>query len=74
MSSFLPVGVALCLLSCVASAIVMGLATGKAVDAVSRQPEASAKINSILIMGLALTESTAIYGFVTALIMMFLLK
>lgn len=69
--NFLPIGVALCLLPCVGSGIVMGLATGKAVEAVSRQPEASGKINSILLLGLALTESTAIYGFVTALIMMF---
>ena len=61
-------GAALCLLSCAA-----GMATGKAVDAVARQPEASGKINSILLMGLALTESTAIYGFVTALIMIFTL-
>ena len=52
----------------------MGLATGKAVDGVARQPEASGKINSILLLGLALTESTAIYGFVTALIMIFTLK
>ena len=63
--------VALCLLSCVGSGIAMGLATGKAVEAVARQPEASGKINSILILGLALTESTALYGFVSALIMMF---
>lgn len=51
--------------------IMMGFATGKAVEAVARQPEASGKINSILLLGLALVESTAIYGFVTALIMLF---
>ena len=67
------IAVALCLLPCVAAAIGMGLATGKAVEATSRQPEASGKITSTLILGLALTESTAIYGFVTALIMMFTL-
>ena len=65
------VGVALCLVSCVAAAISMGFATGKALDAVARQPEASGKINAILLLGLALTESAAIYGFVTALILMF---
>ena len=65
------IGVALCLLSCVAAALSMGFATSKAVDAVARQPEASGKINSILLLGLALTESAAIYGFVTALIMLF---
>ena len=65
------IGVPLCLLSCVAAALVMGFATGKALDAVARQPEASGKINAILLLGLALTESAAIYGFVTALIMLF---
>ena len=70
----LPIGVALCLLSCVGSGISMGIATGKAVEAVSRQPEASGKINAILLLGLALTESTAIYGFVSALIMMFTMR
>jgi F-type H+-transporting ATPase subunit c len=49
----------------------MGLATGKAVDAVARQPEASGKVSSTLLLGLALTESTAISGFVTALILLF---
>ena len=70
---FVAIGAALCLLSCAAAGFAMGLATGKAVDAVARQPEASGKINSVLLMGLALTESTAIYGFVSSLIMMFTL-
>jgi len=63
-------GVALCLLSCVAAAISMGFSTGKAVDAVARQPEASGKINAIMILGFALTESTALYGFVIGLVML----
>ena len=67
------IGVGLCMLSCAMAGLGMGLATGKAVDGVARQPEASGKINSILLLGLALTESTAIYGFVTALIMIFTL-
>ena len=70
----LPIGVALSLLACVVAALGMGLATGKAVDAVARQPEASGKINGILLLGLAITESCAIYGFVTALIMLFSLN
>ena len=70
---YIAIGAALCLLSCAAAGLGMGLATGKAVEAVARQPEASGKINSILLLGLALTESTAIYGFVSALIMMFTL-
>ena len=68
------IGVGHSMLSCAKAGLGMGLATGKAVDGVARQPEASGKINSILLLGLALTESTAIYGFVTALIMIFTLK
>ena len=71
---YVAIGAAMCLLSCVASGLAMGLATGKAVEAVARQPEASGKITSILLLGLALTESTAIYGVVSALIMMFTLS
>ena len=62
------IAAALALLPCAAAGFAMGLATGKAVDAIARQPEASGKINSILLMGLALAESTAIYSFVIALI------
>ena len=65
------IAVALCLLPCVAAALAMGVATGKAVESTARQPEASGKITATLILGLALTESTAIYGFVTGLIMLF---
>ena len=62
------------LLACAFVGFAMGMATGKAADATARQPEASGKIQSILIMGLALTESCAIYGFVTALIMIFTMR
>jgi F-type H+-transporting ATPase subunit c len=65
------IGVALCLLPCAAAGLSMGLATGRAVDAVARQPEASGKITSMLLFGLALTESAAIYGLVLALLMFF---
>jgi F-type H+-transporting ATPase subunit c len=43
------------------------------VDAVARQPEASGKIQSSLILGCALAEATAIYGFVIALLVLFVL-
>ncbi len=66
-----PIGAALALLPAACAGAMMGFATAKAVEAVARQPEASGKINSILLLGLALVESTAIYGFVTALIMLF---
>jgi len=72
-TGLIAIAAALALLPCTAAAIVMGLATGKAADATDRQPEASGKIQSILVLGLALTESCAIYGFVSALIVIFTL-
>ena len=63
------IAVALALLPCVGAGVMMGFATAKAVESTARQPEASGKINAILLLGLALAESTAIYGFVIALIL-----
>ena len=53
--------------------IAAGLAvpTGHASDAIARQPEASGKINSTLLLGCAMAEGTAIFGFITALIIIF---
>jgi len=68
------IGAAISVLTGIGAGISMGIATSKAVDAVARQPEAADKINSILLLGLALTEATAIYGFVTALVMIFTMK
>ena len=65
------IAIALCLLPAAFCGLSEGLATGKAVEAVARQPEASGKITSMLMMGLALTEASSIYGFVIALIMLF---
>ncbi len=47
-------------------------ATGKAVDAVARQPEASGKIISILSIGCGFSEATAIYGFLIAILLLVL--
>ena len=49
----------------------IGIATGHASDAIARQPEASGKINSTLLLGCAMAEGTAIFGFITALIIIF---
>ncbi len=51
--------------------IGIGIATAKAVDAVARQPEADGKIMKLLLLGAALAEATAIYGFVVAIMILF---
>lgn len=63
------IGAGLAMLAALGAGLGMGLATGKAVEAVARQPEASGKINALLLLGCALAESTAIYAFVIALVL-----
>lgn len=63
------IGAGLAMLAALGAGLSMGIATGKAVEAVARQPEASGKINSLLLLGCALAESTAIYAFVIALVL-----
>ena len=45
---------------------------GKATEAVGRQPEASGAITRTMLVGCAVAESTGIYGFVVALILLFI--
>lgn len=47
----------------------IGIATSKAAEAIARQPEAASDINKTLLLGSALAEATAIYGFVVALLL-----
>ena len=51
-----------------------GISTEKAVEAIARQPEAESKISKALLLGCALAEATAIYGFVIALVIILFLK
>ncbi len=67
------IGAGLAVFTGVGAGIGMGIATGKACESVARQPEASGKINGALILGLSLAESTAIYGFVISILMLFTL-
>ncbi len=70
MTALIAIGVGLAVFTGVGAGIGMGIATAKATDAVARQPEASGKINAMLLIGLAFAETTAIYGFVIAILMM----
>lgn len=54
------------------SQIGQGYATGKAVDAVGKNPEAISEIRSILILGLGMSETGGIYGLLIAFIILFM--
>ncbi|HOP11363.1 MAG TPA: ATP synthase F0 subunit C [Oscillospiraceae bacterium] len=64
------IGAGIAVICCLGAGLGMGIATGKAVESVARQPEALGKINQVLLLGLAMAESTAIYGFVIALMIL----
>ena len=51
--------------------IGQGYAAGKVAEAVSNQPEAKSDIMSSFIIGAAIAESTAIYGLIIAIILLF---
>ncbi len=55
------------------SAIGEGLIISHAIDAMSRNPEMQSKIQSTMIIGVALDESTAIYALVVAILIIFIL-
>ena len=73
-NGLLAIGAGIAVLTGIGAGVSMGLATGKSVEAVARQPKAAGNIRSTMMLGLVLAESTAIYGFVIALMIMFLLK
>lgn len=51
--------------------IGQGYAAGKGTEAVGRQPEARGDIVSTMLVGQAVSETTGIYSFVIALILLF---
>ena len=74
MSTLVAIGAAVAVLTGAGAGIGIGLATSKAVEAIARQPEADGKIRSTLLIGSALAEATAIYGFVFAILIILFLK
>ena len=57
----------------VGGAIAMGIAISKAVDGISRQPEADGKIRSSLMLGLVFIETAIIYALIVAILIIFVL-
>ena len=64
MNGLIALGAGIAALTGIGGGIGIGIATGKATEAISRQPEAASKIQTNLLLGAALAEGTAIFGFV----------
>ena len=72
MGTLMAIGAAVAVLTGIGAGVGIGIATGKATEAVARQPEADGQITKLLLLGCALAEATAIYGFVIALLILVL--
>ncbi len=55
----------------IATALAQGIALSKAMEGISRQPEATGPITTTLIIGLAFIESLTIYVLVISIIILF---
>ena len=65
------IGSGLGLIAGVGPGIGEGNAVARACEAIGRQPECKGDVTSTLILGVALSETTGIYGFVTGLLLIF---
>ena len=74
MGALIAIGAGIAVLTGIGAGVGIGIATGKAVDAIARQPEAESKSSKNLILGCALAEATAIYGFIIGILIVFFLK
>ena len=74
MGTIIAIGAGIAVLAGLGAGVGSGIATAKAVDAIARQPEAESKISKNLILGCALAEATAIYGFIIGLLIILMLK
>ena len=61
-------GAAIAVITGAGAGIGIGMAMAKATESRARQPEAKGDIRTALLLGCALAEATAIYGFVIALL------
>lgn len=65
------IGAGLAMIAGLGPGIGEGYCGGKAVEAIGRQPEASGAITKQMIIGDALAETTGLYSFIVALLLMY---
>ncbi|QKT05515.1 ATP synthase F0 subunit C [Mycoplasma sp. OR1901] len=72
-TGLLAIGAGLAAIGVLGTGIGQGYAAGKAAEAVGRNPEAEKKVRNMLIVGAGIAESSAIYAFVIAILILFVL-
>lgn len=70
-TGLIALGAGLAVFTGIGAGIGQGIAAAKACDAIGRNPEAAPQIRSNMILGIALAETTGIYGLLIAIILVF---
>ena len=65
------IGAGIAVATGIGAGIGQGFAAGKSAEAVGNQPEAKGEITQTMLLGAAVAESSAIYGLVVAIILLF---
>ena len=63
------IGAGIAMIAGLGPGIGEGYAVGKALEAIGRQPESKSDVTSTMILGVALAETTGIYSFIIALLL-----
>lgn len=58
-------------IGCIVPALMEGKAVEKALDGITRQPDAAGELRTTLLISMALLESTAIYSLLVVLVLLF---
>lgn len=64
-------GAGIAMIAGIGPGIGQGFAAGKAVEAIGRQPEASGKITTMMLVGQAMAETTGLYALIIAFVLIF---
>ncbi|SMC17434.1 ATP synthase F0 subcomplex C subunit [Mycoplasmopsis agassizii] len=65
------VGAGLAMIGVLGTGVGQGVSAGYASQAVGRNPEAASQIRSMLIIGMAIAESSALYAFIISILLVF---
>lgn len=70
-SALLGIGAGIAMVGAIGTGIGQGYAVGRGLEAIARNPELFNRLRATLLLGLAITESSAIYCLVVSIILIF---
>jgi F-type H+-transporting ATPase subunit c len=64
-------GAGLAVLSGIGAGVGQGVAAGKAAESIGRQPESKGPVMTTALIGMAIAETTALYGLLVSILLLF---